>query len=56
MPTLPIIPQTVTVHLGAPNEQAENVTVSVTAYTKNVPSKKIYPTWPEAALRANILA
>ena len=56
MPTLPIIPQTVTVHLGAPNEQAENVTVSFTEYIKNVASNEIYPNWPEAALRANILA
>ena len=55
MPTLPIIPQTVTVHLGAPNEQAENVTVSFTEYIKNVASNEIYPNWPEAALRANIL-
>ncbi len=56
MPTLPIIPQTVTVHLGAPNEQAENVTVSFTEYIKNVASNEIYPNWPDAALRANILA
>ena len=56
MPTLPIIPQTVTVHLGAPNEQAENVTVGFTEYIKNVASNEIYPNWPEAALRANILA
>ena len=56
MPTLPVIPQTVTVHLGAPNEQAENVTVGFTEYIKNVASNEIYPNWPEAALRANILA
>jgi Putative peptidoglycan-binding domain-containing protein len=56
MPTLPIIPQTVTVHLGAPNEPAENVTVTFTEYIKNVASNEIYPNWPESALRANILA
>lgn len=53
---LPYIPETITVHLGAPNEDAENVTVPFTDYIKNVASSEIYPTWPEAALRANILA
>ncbi len=50
------IPETVTVHLGAPNENAENVTVAFTDYIKNVASSEIYPTWPEESLRANILA
>lgn len=52
----PIIPQTVTVHLGAPDSSAENVTVPFTEYIKNVASSEIYPTWPENALRANIYA
>lgn len=52
----PIIPETITVHLGSPNEDAENVTVSFPDYIKNVASSEIYPTWPEEALRANILA
>ena len=30
--------------------------VPFTDYIKNVASSEIYPTWPEAALRANILA
>ena len=52
----PVIPATITVHLGRPNAPAENVTVPFTEYIKNVASNEIYPTWPEAAIRANILA
>ena len=43
-------------HLGAPNANARNVTVSFSDYVKNVASSEIYPTWDEDALRANILA
>ena len=53
---IPVIPETITVHLGLPNSPAENVTVSFTDYVKNVASSEIYPTWDESALRANILA
>lgn len=53
---IPYIPQKITVHLGAPNAQAANVTVPFTDYIKNVASSEIYPTWDESALRANILA
>ena len=57
MPTvIPYIPQEITVHLGPPNSQAENVTVSFVDYVKNVASSEIYPTREESALRANILA
>ena len=56
MSVFPVIPETITVHLGAPDEAAENVRVSFIAYIKNVASSEIYPTWPEASLRANILA
>ena len=52
----PYIPRTITVHTGPANQWAENVTVSFPDYIKNVASSEIYPTWPEAALRANILA
>lgn len=51
-----IIPSTITVHLGKPDEAAENVTVPFTEYIKNVASNEIYPTWPENAIIANILA
>ncbi|MBP1924155.1 peptidoglycan hydrolase-like protein with peptidoglycan-binding domain [Sedimentibacter acidaminivorans] len=50
------IPETITVHLGAPDEPAQNVTVSFIDYIKNVASSELYPTWPESALRANIYA
>lgn len=53
---IPYIPQRITVHLGAPRSDAENVTVSFVDYVKNVASSEIYPTWEESALRANILA
>ena len=57
MPTvLPFVPQQITVHLGAPNSNAANVTVPFIDYVKNVASSEIYPTWEDAALRANILA
>ena len=52
----PVIPTYITVHLGRPNQPAENVTLPFTEYIKNVASSEIYPTWPEHAIRANILA
>ena len=52
----PYVPQTITVHLGAPDSWAENVTVSFPDYVKNVASSEIYPTWEPAAIRANVLA
>ena len=51
-----IVPEFITVHLGRPTASAQNVTVSFIDYIKNVASSEIYPTWPEASLRANILA
>lgn len=56
MPTYPIVPEKIRVHLGAPSSAAENVSVSFPDYIKNVASSEVYPTWPEAALRANIYA
>ena len=50
----PVVPEYITVHLGPPDQTAENVTVPFTDYIKNVASSEIYPTWPESALRANI--
>ncbi len=52
----PIIPERITVHLGKPAASAQNVTVSFRRYIANVASSEVYPTWPEAALRANIHA
>ena len=51
-----VIPNPITVHLGAPGSYASNVQVSFPDYVKNVASSEIYPTWPEASLRANIYA
>ncbi len=56
MPNLPIIPESITVHLGPPDSNAENVTVPFLDYVANVASSEIYPTWPENAIRANIYA
>ncbi len=57
MPTvIPFVPQNITVHLGAPDAYAANVTVPFADYVKNVASSEIYPTWDESALRANIYA
>lgn len=50
------IPNPITVHLGAPGSSAANVQVSFPDYVKNVASSEIYPTWPAAALTANIYA
>ncbi|MDD4779660.1 MAG: peptidoglycan-binding protein [Tissierellia bacterium] len=50
------IPESITVHLGAPDQPAANVTVPYIDYIKNVASSELYPTWPESALRANIYA
>ena len=43
-------------HLGPPDSDAENVTVSFPDYIKNVASSEIYPTWSESAIVANIYA
>ena len=53
---LPYIPETVTVHLGRPEENARNVTLPFLEYVSNVASSEIYPTWPESAIRANMYA
>ena len=51
-----VIPNPITVHLGSPSASASNVQVSFPDYVKNVASSEIYPTWPDASLRANIYA
>ena len=53
---IPYIPETITVHLGAPNEDAQNVTLPFIEYAANVASSEIFPTWPDNAIRANIYA
>ena len=58
MPTVrrPYIPTYITVHLGPPDSDAQNVTVTFQDYIKNVASSEIYPTWNESAIYANIYA
>lgn len=56
MALTPVIPESITVHLGRPEAPARNVTVPFIDYIKNVASSEIYPTWPESAIRANIYA
>ncbi len=53
---IPIIPETITVHLGTPSSGAQNVIVPFSDYIKNVASSEIYPTWSPSAIRANVLA
>lgn len=52
----PYVPEYITVHLGPPASNAQNVTVSFPEYIKNVASSEIYPTWEESAIIANIYA
>lgn len=53
----PVIPETIIVHAGAPtNASAKNYYVPFKDYIKNVACCEIYANWPEATLRANILA
>lgn len=57
MPVItPYVPQEIVVHLGAPSDYAQNVTVSFPDYIKNVAASEIYPTWEDSAIRANVLA
>ena len=56
MPYQPRIPEEIVVHLGAPDSAAQNVSIPFADYIKNVASSEVYPTWPEEALKANILA
>ena len=53
---LPTVPENITVHLGPPDAAAENVTIPFIHYVANVASSELYPTWPENALRANMIA
>ncbi len=51
------IPEYVIVHDGPPSDRgAKDYYVRYRDYIKNVASGEIYSTWPDAALRANILA
>ena len=52
-----VIPEYVVVHDGAPGDStAPNYYVRYRDYIKNVASSEIYATWPDATIRANVLA
>lgn len=52
-----VIPEYIIVHDGVPSDStAPNYYIRYKDYIKNVASSEIYATWPDAALRANILA
>ena len=53
---LPTIPETIVVHLGSQDEEAPNIEVGFIDYIANVASHELYPTWPESALIANVIA
>ena len=48
-----IVPEYITVHMGPPSSDAQNITVPYLYYLKSVASSEIYPTWPTEALKAN---
>lgn len=53
----PVVPQFVIVHDGVPDDPtAPNHTIGFKDYIKNVASSEIFPTWPQATIRANVLA
>lgn len=52
-----VIPETIVVHDGAPTDPtAKDYYVPYKDYIKNVACNEIYSTWPDAAIRANVLA
>ncbi len=52
-----VVPEYVVVHDGAPSDStAPDYYVRYQDYVKNVACSEIYSTWPEAAIRANVLA
>ncbi|MBR6697560.1 MAG: peptidoglycan-binding protein [Lachnospiraceae bacterium] len=52
-----VVPEIIVVHDGPPNDtSAKDYYVRYRDYIKNVASSEIYSTWPDAAIRANVLA
>lgn len=52
-----VIPEYIVVHDGVPSDRgAKNYYVPYGDYIKNVASSEIYATWPDATIRANVLA
>ena len=52
-----VIPEYIVVHYGVPsNSSAPNYYIPFKDYIKNVACSEIYSTWPDATIRANVLA
>ncbi len=52
-----VVPEYIVVHDGSPRDNtAQNYYVRYRDYIKNVASSEVYATWPQNAIRANILA
>ena len=51
-----VIPEYIVVHDGVPGSNGTNYYIPYKDYIKNVASSEIYSTWPDAAIRANVLA
>lgn len=52
-----VIPEYIVVHDGAPSDStARDYYIRYRDYIKNVASSEIYSTWPDATIRANVLA
>ncbi len=52
-----VVPEFVVVHDGAPTDStATDYYIRYKDYIKNVASSEIYATWPDATIRANVLA
>jgi 5-hydroxyisourate hydrolase-like protein (transthyretin family) len=52
-----VVPEYIVVHDGSPSDStAANYYIRYRDYIKNVASSEIYATWPDATIRANVLA
>ena len=56
MPSEFHIPDSITIHLGAPEQNTRNITLDFSEYIRIAASCELNPLWPENALRACILA
>lgn len=52
----PFVPTEIIVHIGKPDEAGKDIAIPFIQYIRNVASSEIYPTWPESAITANVLA
>ncbi len=53
----PVVPEYIIVHAGVPDDRsAADYTIGFKDYIKNVACSEIYDTWPEEAIKANVLA